>query len=224
MCYALGGLELLGPLYEISDISLHIYQPRRNHISVFSLKTEELLNWAETVLKPAAQLAWEGKGEANPGDWCRFCKAKASCRALEKQSLELAKLDFPEPIGMSAKEISDVLPKLDLLIEWAGAVKDHALVRAMQVEKFPGYKLVAGRSVRKFSSEADACLAIKAAGFNPYLTKMKGLTELQKEMGKKAFEEACGGLLIKPQGKPALVPETDKRPAIDLSAAADFAD
>lgn len=224
MCYALGGLELLGPLYEISDISLHIYQPRRNHVSVFSMKTDELLNWAETVLKPAAQLAWEGKGEANPGDWCRFCKAKATCRALEKQNMELAKLDFPEPIGMSAKEISDVLPKLDLLIEWAGAVKDHALVRAMQGEKFPGYKLVAGRSVRKFSSEADACLAIKAAGFNPYITKMKGLTELQKEMGKKAFEEACGGLLIKPQGKPALVPETDKRPAIDLSAAADFED
>ena len=224
LCYALGGLELLSPLYEITNISLHIYQPRLNHISTFSLKTEELLAWAESTLRPAAQRAWAGEGEANPGRWCKFCKAKPTCRALEKRNMELAKKDFPEPIGMSASEIAEVLPKLDLLIDWAGAVKEHALYRAMQGEKFPGYKLVAGRSVRKFKSEADACLKIKEAGFNPYITKMKGLTELQKEMGKKAFEEACGGLLIKPQGKPALVPETDKRPALDLSAAADFAD
>ncbi|MBQ9402098.1 MAG: DUF2800 domain-containing protein [Clostridia bacterium] len=223
LCYALGGLDMLGPLYGITRISLHIYQPRRDHISVWSLTTEELLAWAEETLKPAAQLAWEGRGDANPGSWCRFCKGKATCRALEKQNMELAKLDFPEPIGMSAREIADVLPKLDLLIDWAGAVKDHALYRAMQGEKFPGYKLVAGRSVRKFRSEADACMAIKEAGFNPYITKMKGLTELRKEMGGKTFEDVCGGMLIKPAGKPALVPETDKRPELDLSAAADFA-
>ena len=224
LCYALGGLELLSPLYEITDISLHIYQPRREHISVFRLKKEELLNWAETVLRPAAQLAWDGRGDANPGKWCHFCRAEGTCKALAQRNMELAKLDFPEPIGMSTKEVADVLPKLDLLLEWGKAVKDLALFRAMNGEKFPGYKLVAGRSVRKFKSEADACLAIKEAGFNPYITKMKGLTDLQKEMGGKKFNEVCGGLLVKPQGKPALVPETDKRPALDLSAAADFAD
>ena len=224
LCYALGGLELLRSLYEIQSISLHIYQPRRNHVSVFSLKTEELLTWAETVLEPAAQLAYEGKGDAKAGDWCRFCKAKATCRTLEQQNMELERLDFPEPISMSAWEVASVLPKLDLLIDWAGAVKEHALFRAMQGEKFPGYKLVEGRAVRKFKSEADACLKIKEAGYSPYITKMKGLTELRKEMGGKTFDEVCGDLLIKPAGKPALVPEADKRPAIDLSAAADFAD
>lgn len=224
LCYALGGLELLGPLYEIQSIALHIYQPRRNHISTFSLNAEDLLAWAENTLAPAAQLAYDGQGDANPGEWCRFCKAKATCRTLEQQNMELARLDFPEPIGMSAWEVASVLPKLDLLIDWAGAVKEHALFRAMQGEKFPGYKLVEGRAVRKFKSEADACLKIKEAGFNPYITKMKGLTELRKEMGGKTFDEVCGALLIKPAGKPALVPEADKRPAIDLSAAADFAD
>lgn len=224
LCYALGGLELLDPIYGITDIALHIYQPRRGHVSSFSLKRGALLDWAENTLKPAALLAWEGRGDANPGDWCRFCKAKATCRALEKQNLELAKLDFPEPIGMSAAEISEVLPKLDLLIDWAGAVKEHALYRAIQGERFPGYKLVEGRSVRKFRSEADACLKIKEAGFNPYITRMKGLTELRREMGGKTFEATCGSLLIKPAGKPALVPESDKRPAIELTAAADFAE
>lgn len=224
MCYALGGLELLRGLYNIHNISMHIYQPRRENISVFTMTAFDLLRWAEHTLKPAALKAWNGLGDANPGEWCRFCRAKATCRALEQQNMELAKLDFPEPIGMSAGEIAKILPKLDLLIDWAGAVKEHALFRAMQGERFPGYKLVEGRSVRKFSSEADACLAIKEAGFNPYITKMKGLTELQKEMGKKAFDQACSGLLVKPQGKPVLVPESDKRPAIDRSAAADFAD
>ena len=224
LCYALGGLELFSPLYDITDISLYIYQPRLSHISVFELKTDELLDWAENTLQPAAQLAWAGEGEANPGKWCKFCKAKPTCRALEKRNMELAKKDFPEPLSMSAAEIAEVLPKLDLLIDWAGAVKEHALTRALQGEKLPGYKLVAGRSVRKFSSEADACLAIKAAGYNPYITKMKGLTELRKEMGGKTFDDVCGRLLVKPQGKPVLVPETDKRPALDLSAAADFED
>ena len=224
LCYALGGLEMLRPLYDITDVKLHVYQPRREHVSSFSLTVDALEAWAENTLAPAAKLAWDGRGDANPGDWCRFCKAKATCRALEQQNMELAKLDFPEPIGMSAQEIVKILPKLDLMIDWASAVKEHALYRAMQGEHFPGYKLVEGRSVRKFKSEADACLAIKAAGFNPYITKMKGLTELRREMGGKTFDETCGALLIKPAGKPALVPETDRRPAIDLSAAADFAE
>lgn len=224
LCYALGGQDFIGRLYAIHFIELHIYQPRREHISVFRLSIDELLYWAETKLKPAAELAWNGRGDTNPGEWCRFCKGKATCKALAERNLELAKLDFPEPIGMSTAEVAQVLPKLDLLIEWANAVKEHALFRATKGEKFPGYKLVAGRSARRFSSETEACLRIKEAGFNPYITKMKGLTELQKEMGRKNFESVCGELLVKPAGKPALVPETDKRQAIDLSAAADFSE
>lgn len=223
LCYALGGYEMFSPIYDIRSVDLTIFQPRRNHISTFRLTAKELLDWAETTLAPAAKLAYEGQGDANPGEWCRFCKAKATCRALAEQSMELAKLDFPEPIGMSDSEIARVLPKLDLLIDWADSLKDYALEMAIcGKRKYPGYKLVEGRSVRRFRSEADACLKIKEAGFNPYITKMKGITELQRDMGRKRFEEVCGGELIKPAGKPALVPVTDPRPELNLSAAADF--
>ena len=224
LCYALGGLAMFSPIYNIANIDLTIYQPRRNHISTFSLTTAELLIWAKDTLEPAAQQAYKGEGTFQPGEWCRFCKAKATCRALTAKNMELAQLEFPEPIGMSSAEIASVLPKLDMLLDWASSVKDYALDQALAGRKFPGYKLVEGRSNRRFKSEADACFRIKEAGFNPYITKMKGITELQKDMDRKQFEEVCGGLLEKPAGKPALVPVSDKRPEMDLSAAADFND
>ena len=175
MCYALGGYAMLNRLYGIYDISLNIYQPRRNHISSFSLTAAELLIWAKETLEPAAHLAYNGDGDLNAGDWCRFCKVKATCRALANRSRELALLDFPEPSALTTEEIAGILPKLDLLTDWANALKDYALDQALSGVKYDGYKLVAGRSVRKFRSEADACLKSKAAGYNPYITKMKGL-------------------------------------------------
>lgn len=224
MCYALGGLSMFQSLYDIYSVTMTIYQPRIGNISRWAITVPELLIWARETLEPAARLAYKGEGDQTPGDWCRFCKAKATCRALANQNLELARLDFPEPIGMSNAEIAGILPKVGMLLDWAEAVKGHALDRALRGETIPGYKLVEGRSVRKFRSEADACLKIKQAGYNPYITKMKGLTDLQKEMGKKKFDEVCGDELIKPAGKPALVPVTDKRPEMHLDAAADFAD
>lgn len=224
MCYALGGYEMFSPIFSLRSVVLNIYQPRREHVSVYSMSVTELLEWADTVLRPAAVLADAGEGEMNPGEWCRFCRVKATCRKLSEQNLELAKLDFPAPETLSPAEIGKILPKLDSLVDWAKALQDHALALAVGGQTVPGYKLVAGRSVRKFRSEADACLKIKAAGFNPYITKMKGITELQKDMGKKQFEEVCGGELIKPAGKPALVPLSDKRPELMTSAEADFAE
>ncbi len=224
MCYALGGLAMFGTLYSIYDVTMSIYQPRIGNISTWTITVPDLLIWAKEVLEPAAQLAYSGGGEAKAGDWCRFCRIKATCKALAEQNMELVKLDFPTPLGMTYEEMAQILPKLDMLRDWAESVKDYALDQALRGARIPGYKLVEGRSVRKFRSEADACLKIKTAGFNPYITKMKGLTELQREMGRKKFDEICGEELIKPAGKPALVPVTDKRPEIDLSAAADFAD
>ncbi len=224
LCYALGAYAMLGTLYEFERVETHIFQPRRAHTGVFNLSLNELLNWARGTLEPAAELAWNGKGEAKAGDWCRFCKATPTCRALADQMMETAAREFRDPPGMSTQEIENVLPKLDLLISWASELKDYAFRKALRGHKFKGYKLVEGRSVRCFRSETEACLKIKEAGFNPYTTKMKGLTELKKEMGQKNFEEVCGGLLEKPAGKPVLVPVTDKRPELDLSAAADFED
>ena len=221
--YALGGLEMFGYLYDIEEVVLEIFQPRRNHNSWAGYNPEDVINWG-IAHQATAELAAKGEGELNPGDWCRFCNVKAYCYALAQRNMELAALDFPHPDSLNDAEIAVILPKLDMLTDWASALKEYALERALAGHKFPGYKLVEGRSVRRFKSEADACVKIKQAGFDPYITKMKGLTELQKEMGKKQFEEVCGGELIKPAGKPALVPESDKRPELDISASADFAE
>lgn len=214
MCYALGALSLFDGIYDIKEVNMTIFQPRRENVSTASMTKEELLHWAETVLKPTAELAAQGKGEYKAGDHCRFCKLKATCRKRAEYNLELAKYDFAVPSTLEDEEIEIVLSKADELVNWAGEVKEYALQQALSGKSWKGWKLVEGRSNRRYVSEEAVAAKVEEAGYDPYEKKLLGITAMTKQLGKKKFDELLKGLIEKPQGKPVLVPESDKRPAL----------
>ncbi len=216
-CYALGALELFDDIYDIDDVTLHIYQPRRQNVSEWRIPKADLLTWAEEVLKPAADLAWDGKGEFSCGDWCRFCKAKNVCRARAEENLKLARHDFKLPPKLTDAEIEVILSKVDELVSWASDIKEYALQQALSGKEWHGFKLVEGRSVRKYTDEASVAKAVSDAGFDPYEKKLLGITAMQKMLGKNRFEELLTAYIEKPQGKPTLVPDSDKRPAMNTA-------
>lgn len=225
MLYALGALQAFGDLYDIEQVVVTIYQPRRANVDTWEIPVAELEHWAETEVKPKAELASAGEGEFCPGSWCQFCKIAPTCRARAEANLTLAKLEFAPPAELSDVEIADVLTRIPQLKTWAADVEAYALSKAVnQGVVFEGFKLVAGRSVRKYSSETDVAAAAEAAGYRDiYDRKLITLTAMEKLMGKPAFNEILGDLVTKPAGKPTLVPVSDKRPALDLvSAASDF--
>ena len=217
MCYGLGALDTFGDLYDIRRIRLTIFQPRRENVDTFELTTEELLTWAEEILAPTAKLAYEGEGEFHAGDHCQFCKIKATCRKRAEYSMELARYDFAEAPTLSAEEIAQILPQIDTLVSWAEDIKSYALKQALSGEKYPGFKLVEGRSIRKYSDENAVAAVVQNAGYDPYERKLLGITAMTKQLGKKKFEELLSGLVIKPQGKPVLAPDTDKRPEFNTA-------
>jgi len=223
MCYALGALEAFDDIYDIETVTMTIFQPRRENISTWSISKSELLTWADEVLAPTAKLAYEGKGEFKAGEHCQFCKVKATCRKRAEHNLELAQYDFAMPDTLDEMEIAAILEKVDQLIAWGNDIKDYALVKAQSGTHFDGWKIVEGRSNRKYTDEDAVAAAVKEAGFDPYEPKLLGLTAMSTLLGKKQFEELLGGLVYKPPGKPTLVPESDKRPAMN-NAADDFKD
>lgn len=221
MLYALGALAIFESIYDIDTVSMTIYQPRRANISTYTVSKESLYEWAETVLVPAAELAYSGSGEFHCGEWCQFCKAKADCRERAKANLEMAKFDFADPPLLTDEEIEEVLGKVDELVSWANDIREYALQAALSGKEWNGWKVVEGRSVRKYTNDRQVAAAVIAAGFDPYEQKLLGITEMQKTLGKARFEEILGGLITKPQGKPTLVPASDKRPAMN-NAKSDF--
>ena len=223
MCYALGALEAFDGIYDIEEVSMTIFQPRRDNISTCSLKRNDLLEWADMVLAPTAALAYEGKGEFKAGDHCQFCKAKAICRKRAEHNLEMAKYDFAMPDTLDEIEIAAILPRIDQLIAWGNDLKDYALFKAQSGTHYEGFKVVEGKSNRKYTDEDAVAKTVTDAGYDPYEKKLLGITAMSSLLGKKKFEELLGSLVYKPPGKPALVPESDKRPAIN-TAAEDFDD
>lgn len=217
MCYALGALEVFGDIYDINQIKMTIFQPRRDNISTYTISKDDLLKWADEVLAPTAQLAYVGEGEFKAGDHCTFCKVKATCRKRAEYNLELAKYDFEMPATLDDTEIAAILEKVDEMISWGNDVKEYALQQAQSGVHFEGWKVVEGRSNRKYTDEAAVAFAVKDAGFDPYEKKLLGVTAMSALLGKKKFEELLGGLIYKPPGKPALVPESDKRPAMNTA-------
>ena len=215
--YALGALEIFDVLYDIDTVQMTIFQPRLSNISTATMSRDDLYKWAEEVLKPAAEEADAGTGEFHTGDWCRFCRAKHVCRERAKKNLKLASYEFASPPLLSDEEITEILSKVDSLISWANDVKEYALQEAVDGKNWAGFKLVEGRSVRKYTNEEEVANLAMKAGYDPYQKKMKTITELTKEMGKKKFEEILGKLVVKPQGKPVLVREDDKRPALNTA-------
>ena len=172
----------------------------------------ELLHWAETELKPKAELAAKGEGEFSAGEHCRFCKRKATCRKRAEYNLQLARYDFAMPDKLTDAEIEAILETADQLVAWASDIKEYALQQSLQGKTWKNWKLVEGRARRAYCSETAAAEAVQAAGFDPYEHKVLGITAMTRMLGKKKFEELLGDLLVKPQGKPTLVPLSDKRP------------
>lgn len=215
--YSLGCLEIFDGIYDIEEIRMHIYQPRLGNISVDSITKDELLKWAEKEVVPKAELAYAGLGEFSCGEHCRFCQAKAECRERANANLALARFDFESPALLTDEEIADILGKVDALTAWASDVKEYALQQAVSGKEWDGWKLVEGRSIRKYTSEALVASAVESAGFDPYERKVLGITSMQKMLGKNRFEELLAPYLEKPQGKPTLVPISDKRPAMNTA-------
>ena len=221
LMYALGTVDFLDFICCVREVTVTAFQPRLRGVSSFTLTKDELLDWAEGTLRPKADLALSGGGELNAGEHCRFCRAKTCCRKRAERNLELARYDFAPPEELSNLEIASILAKADELASWVKDISQYALEKAIEGERFEGWKLVAGRSVRKYTDEDKVAEAAVAAGFDPYERSVLGITAMEKLMGKKRFGEVLGSLVVKPKGQPTLVPESDKRPAVD-TAAEDF--
>lgn len=217
MLYALGALEIFDGIYDIDEIYMTIYQPRKSNISVSVIEKDELLEWAQNGLIYRAKLAFEGKGDYQCGEWCRFCKAKTECRERAAANMELARYEFQKPALLNDDEIAEILGKIDELTAWASDIKEYALKQAINGKEWTGWKLVEGRSNRKYVNDNAVAKIVEAAGFDPYEHKVLGITAMQKMLGKAKFNELLGDFIEKPQGKPTLVPENDKRPAINTA-------
>jgi hypothetical protein len=214
-CYALGALELFDDIYDIGSVRMTIYQPRRDNVSTYEISKNELYCWADEVLKPTADLAFAGNGNFLCGEWCGFCKAKHDCRARADANMELARYDFKLPPLLTDEEVEEIISRVDDLVAWAADIKEYALQQAISGKEWNGWKLVEGRSNRKYTNEIAVAGAVTDAGFDPYERKVLGVTAMQKLLGKARFEELLAAYIEKPQGKPTLVPESDKRPAMN---------
>ena len=219
--YSLGALEIFDGIYDIDRVCVHIFQPRKSNVVSSMMDKIDLYEWADTELTEKAQLAYEGQGSFSCGEWCRFCKAKAECRERAEANMALARYDFQTPALLDDEEIADILGKVDALTAWASDVKEYALQQAISGKDWTGWKLVEGRSNRKYTNDAVVAATVESAGFDPYERKVLGITAMQKLLGKSRFEELLAPYIEKPQGKPTLVPESDKRPAMN-TAKSDF--
>ena len=222
MLYALGALEKFDCIFEVQMVTMTIFQPRIENISTWSITADELRNWAENELKPKAELADKGEGEFSPGAWCRFCKARNTCRARADNYLELARLEFKPPALLSDEEIAEVMKKADELNRWCSDLMSYVTAAAINDDRhFEGYKVVRGKANRKFTDMDEVEKAAKEAGFTDiYTTSLIPLTAFEKLMGKK-FNEVLGRYVTKAEGKLTLVPVSDKRPEIATNNAQD---
>lgn len=221
--YALGALDLFDGIYDIEKVSMTIYQPRRENVSTSTVSKESLYQWAEEVLKPKAELAFNGDGNYCPGEWCQFCRAAVKCRARAEAKMKLATFEFALPPLLSDEEIADILSSIGDLTNWANEIIAYATDAAVNHgKKWPGFKVVEGRSNRKYKDEEAVAEAAKNAGYRDiYKQSLITITEMEKLMGKSKFNEILGELVMKPPGKPTLVPVSDKRPEMNTSSAKD---
>jgi hypothetical protein len=219
--YALGALEIYDSLYDIEEVSMTIFQPRRENVSTWTIRVEDLKAWAEKELKPKAKKAYDGEGEYLPGEWCTFCRAAVKCRARAEEKLKLAQSEFKLPPLLTDSEIEEVLSKLSDLTKWANEIIAYATDAAVNHGKeWHGFKVVEGRSVRKYKDEDAVAEVAKANGYKDiFRQSLITLTEMERLMGKSKFEKILGELIYKPPGKPTLVPLSDKRPAMNVSNA-----
>jgi hypothetical protein len=229
--YGLGAIATYLMLYDFLTVRMTIIQPRLDITSTEELRVDELMTWAQNELMPKAKLAYAGEGEFCAGDHCKFCKAKATCKARADYNLELAKYDFQDAFLLSKEDIAEVLARADQLKAWVTDIETYALEQARDHgERFPGWKLVEGRSNRKYTDEEVVAKTLTGAGYEKDKIykpqELLGITAMEKVLGKKQFGELLSDLVVKPAGKPVLVPESDTRPEINSlqSAINDFSE
>lgn len=225
MLYALGILSAWDYLYDIRTVRMHIYQPRKDNIDETEKTAEELYMWGDWV-RERARLALSIGAGCTAGDYCDdgFCRARPICRAYTELRQQLARLEFRPPAELTEEEIAEVLDQSEALAKWAKTVSDFALGQALNGTRYPGFKLVEGRSVRSYTSEQAVIERIsektELTADELTVRKVKGVSELEKLLGKKRFAELLSDLIVKPQGKPVLVRSEDKRPELNTAASA----
>lgn len=218
--YALGVLTKFGGP-KVKRVRMSVAQPRLNHYDTIEMGVSDLLEWAEEVLKPKSKLAYEGKGEQVVGSWCQFCPVKTMCRAQRNEIMRDFE-DHPDPLLMTDEEIVDMLSKIDRYKSWLESINQYAYSEAVKGKKWNGYKLVEGRSARKIVDPDK----VRDKLLNTYLEdevlniSLKGITDLEKLMGKKVFAAEFGKYVKSQPGAPKLVP--DSHPGKDYDTASDF--
>lgn len=222
MLYGSGALRQWELLYDIHTVRMTIIQPRLDHIDSWDISVEDLIEWGEKKVKPLAKKAYKGEGNQKAGDWCKFCKVKAMCATLAAKNIELAQHDFKDPHLLSDKQIMEVYKQLDMLTDWAKAVADYVLDEAVKGKQWPGFKVVEGRSNRKWADEEAIKKVLAEEGFKEedYLKmSLEGIGKIEKLLGKPAFAEKLKGLVVKPPGKPTIATMDDKRTALGVEQA-----
>ena len=226
MIYALGACAKFSFDYRIEDVRMTIVQPRIDNLSEFEMAITDLYDWAHKILVPAAMRAYRGEGEQMPGEWCQFCKVKARCKTLAKVATTSVE-EHPDPKLIGKSDMEDILPKLAIIKTWLSGVEEFALEQALSGVEYRGFKVVEGRSIRRITEPDRVHDILVGCGYDEDIfmkpQELKGISDLEKIVGKKKLVELCGNYIVKPQGKPALVPDTDKRPPYN-SAVDDFKD
>jgi len=224
--YGLGALRAYDLMYDIKEVRLTIIQPRLDHISSWVISADELIKWGEQVVIPKAKEAYAGTGAQCAGDWCRWCRVKPKCRALAEQSLEMAKHEFADPRLLTDAEVMESYEKIPQLQDWAKSVNAYVLAEALAGKPWEGYKLVEGRSNRKWADVDKVIRRLQDEAYADeeiYNTSLKGIGDIEKLLTKPVFSELLSSMVDKPQGKPTLVSDSDKRPAMGIeSAKSDF--
>lgn len=226
MIYALGAIRAFEDFYDLKNARMRIIQPRLSNFPSMDRTVEDLHSWRDTALAPAAKAAWDGNGMFVPGEkQCRFCKINKTCKARADYHMALKDTyELEKANTLTAGDMATILMQVDDLIRWADSIKEYALERALEGDEIPGFKVVEGRSNRKITDEEAAVERLQNEGFTAeeiYNIKLKGITDLEKRVGKTELATILDGIIEKPPGKPALVPESDKRPALSISKVED---
>jgi hypothetical protein len=227
MLYGSGALRSFDLMYDIHTVKMTIVQPRLDHISSWETKVNDLISWGEKTVKPAAAKAYAGEGVQKAGDHCKWCKVKAMCATLAAKNVALARHEFKDPHLLTEKQLLEVYEQQPMLVDWVNSVSEYLLAEALKGKQWPGYKIVGGRSQRKWVDE-DKVIETLELSHDPkdfMVSKLAGIPAIEKLLGKKDFPVLLGGMVLLPPGKPTLVPESDKRPAMGIEQARlDFKD
>lgn len=215
--YGSGALEKYDLLYDVHTVRLTITQPRLDSISSWEINADDLREWGENIVKPTALLAYEGKGDQKTGDWCKFCKASPRCKAQNDLALETAKKAFTDPQLLTDSELVEIYAKIGDIGKWFNAVSDYMYKEALDGKKWEGFKMVEGQNRRAWTDEEK----VKEILYGNYKveefinSKVKGIGDIEKLVGKKNFPIMLGEFCKNTKTSPSLVPESDKRPAME---------